>query len=1007
MDLGSIWQFIPLRFTHPAYLWLLLLLPVVVLLTRRSLASLGPIRKSLAIGMRCLVLTLLIVALAGAEWVRVTDDQTAIFVLDRSASVPRAQKQAALDFVRSAAEAMRPGKDRVAVVAFDGYPMVEQLADGALHMERPGVGNRPDQTHLAGALRMAMALFPPETARRVVVLSDGNENIGQALAEAGAYTTAGVPIDVAPVRFEHRREMLIERLTAPTTARLEETINLGLIVRSQTPAKARILLYHNDELVDLDPASAQAGYPVSLDAGPNRFTIPVPLRDSGAQRFRAVLRADRTEDDSVLANNEGRAITIVGAAERVVILTEGDEARDGENAESARLLATALRQAGIECEVLTAGDATLDPGFLAGCSLVILSNIPAFALREEQQRALSSFVRDLGGGLIVIGGDRAFSVGGYHKTALEEVLPVETDRAKLKLLSLSMVIVIDRSGSMEGEKIDMARRAATTSVQLLNRLDRVGVIAFDSSPEWIAPLALCENKAKILQNLATIGAGGGTAMYPALEQALAALAPVSSNIKHVVVLTDGQSVMDDFAGQALRFRRAGITISAVAVGPDADRNLLNRLAQVTGGRMYATDSARPLPQIFARETVLASRSGMFEQPFTPQLRGIPGDSVLPGFEQSDFPPLAGYVVTAAKPLAQTPLVRRHEEGDDPILAYWQVGLGRTVAFTSGLWPRWGSQWVEWPGFSRIWAQCVRYASRGAASSEFQVVTHVEGDRARLVIEAQNLSASAMASVGFAGQIVGPSFEPQTLDIRQVGPGRFETQFAVPDPGVYIANLACRHGHGASARSGHLQAAVAIAYSPEFATTRHNETLLTELARRTDGRILSFDHPAAVYEPWSIRPIEARRPVWELLIRLMLIIFVFDVAVRRLAISPTEAIHRARTFLRELAGYPAPSGAAATVATLRDVRAQMQQTLDRITPPPGPVADTEPGALPPRERGSSDADMHETINGVEDRPVVAAPRKPTVETGQGEGEYLSRLRRAKQDARRRSQSDEPS
>ncbi|MFO0836914.1 MAG: VWA domain-containing protein [Phycisphaerae bacterium] len=997
-----------LRVTHPEYLALLAVVPLVILVARRSLAGLGPIRQPLAVALRCGVIALLALALAGPERVRVTDDQTAVFVLDHSASVPRDQQQAAFNFVKRAAREIRPGKDRVALMTFDGAPTVEQLASDGLRVDRLGAGSKPYQTNLAGALRMAMALFPPDTARRVVLLSDGNENIGQALEDADAYAAAGVPIDVTPLRYEHQKEMLIERLTAPASAKLDETVNLGLIIRSQSPASARVLLYQNDQLVDLDPSSAQAGYPVTLDAGHNRFTIPVPLRQPGAHRFRAVLEPERAADDAVAANNEGRAFTIVGSAERVLILTEPDTDQVSTSAQSADVLERALRQAGIECDVRSVGEVVLDPAFLAGCSLVILSNVSAFSLGEAQQQALASFVRDLGGGLIAIGGDRAFSMGGYQKTPLEEVLPVETDRAKLKLLSLSMVIVIDRSGSMSGEKIEMAKKAAIGAVQLLSRLDRIGVIAFEGRPEWIVPLALCENKQAVLAKLAQIGPGGGTNMYPALEQAYSALAPLNTNLKHVIVLTDGQSEPGDFEGIARRFGNAGITVSTIAVGPDADRNLLTLIAQLSGGRMYATDNAQPLPQIFVRETVLASRSGLFERSFTPKLRGG-DDPVLAGFTQADFAPLEGYVVTAVKPLAQAPLTRPHEDGTDPILAHWQVGLGRSIAFTSGLWPRWGPQWVQWPGFSKLWAQCVRYAARSGQSSEFQITTQIEGEHAKLVLEASD-QVSALSSVAFAGQLVTPDFAARPLELRQTGPGRFEATFRAPEPGTYVASIAYQYGNGVAAKSGRIQTGLTVTYSPEYAAVTQNEVLLSELARRTGGRVLYPEHPEAVYEPWSIRPVEARLPVWEDLVRLALFAFLVDVAVRRLAIHPFESLRRVRSFLRELAGFPASPNAAATVATLRGVRERAQASHARAVPDAdhGRSAVTEDsntveaGRMDTTTGGRTEDDLARLLSGSHDRPAVAAPKKSPAVSGEGEAEYASRLLRAKQEAKRRTQ-----
>ena len=1016
------------RFTHPEYLLLLTLLPVFLLIGLRSLAGLGAVRRRLALGARCAVLALFVLALAGPEHVRISDDQTVIFAIDRSSSVPRERQQAALEYARAAALEMRPGKDRVAVIAFDGASAVEQLASEEMRVDQLGAGVRPYQTNLAGTLRMALALFPPDSARRVVVLSDGNENVGSGLEEAERYAAAGVPADVVPLRYERAHEMLIERLSAPANAKLDETVDLSLVVRSQAEATARVLLYHNDALVDLDPSPANAGYAIHLEPGHNRFTIPVPLRSGGVHRFRAVLQAERAEDDAVAANNEGRTFTMVGRAERILILSDsaGAAAEKAEIAErnpehlatgdgSAEILAAALRQAGIECELGEIGAKSLDPVELADCSLVILNNIPAYAMSDAQQRALTSYVRDLSGGLIAVGGDRAFSVGGYYHTPLDEVLPVETNRAKLKQLSLAMVLVIDRSGSMAGEKISMARDAASGTVSLLSSKDQLGVIAFHSGWEWIVPLAQCENKLAIQARLARIGGGGGTDMCPAMEQAAAALAGVDVNLRHMIVLTDGQSTPGDFLNLAERCGKAGITITTIAVGMDADQSLLGDIARVSGGRMYRTNSAQPLPRIFIRETMLASRTGIYERPFSPQLSTGPAERIVRGFTQADIPPLEGYVITSAKPLATAPLVRTHAEGTDPILAYWQVGLGRVAAVTTGLWPRWGPGWMQWPGFSKFWAQCVRYAARSGLASDFQVTTNVENEQAKIVLEARGLSPAELESISFAGQMVGPSYEAAPFHVTRTGPDRFEGTFPVSTPGVYLTSLAYCVGAGPEAAARTLQTGVVVTYSPEHSAVAPDEVLLEELARRTGGRVLDPAYPQSAFEPWSIRPVEARLPIWKMLVRLALAAFLLDVAVRRLAIDPAETLKRARLWVRELAGRPVSAGAVATVATLRGARERLRD--ERAADAAGSAAqsttvsalknDTSPiplDATPNQEDAAAQDDLSRALGGESDRPAVAPPRQPGRPATENEADYTSRLLRAKRAARERTRED---
>lgn len=978
-----------LRFEAAGYLAALLLVPVALLLARRSLAGLGGARRVCVVSLRGMVLCGLILALASPQWVRHSDNRTAVFVVDRSESVPRELQQEAFQFVQAAAAGMRPNKDRIAVLSFAGSSVVEQLPGDRLRIDRLADMDRPHATDLAAGVRMALALLPPNSVGRVIVLSDGNENVGSAAREAEAGAAAGIPVDVVPIRYEHKSEIVVERLAAPAAARLDETITLNLVVRSQAPAAARVLLYHNETLLDLDPSSAQAGHPIVLESGYNRYPIAVSLRESGVHRFRAVVEPDRAEFDTILDNNEGRALTLVAGKPRVLILTEEAAADDP----SANLLAQALRQAQIECDIVSLGDFAPDSGALLGYSAVMLSNVSAMALGEGGQRALASYVRDLGGGLIALGGDRAFSMGGYHRTPLEEVLPVETARDRLKLLSLGMVIVIDRSGSMMGERLHMARAAAIGAVQLLSARDRVGVIAFDHEPEWIVPLTRCENKSAIEARIAGIGAGGGTVMYPAIEQAAAALAHANTNLRHIIVLTDGHSVPGDFDGLAQRCADAGISITTVAVGRGADEALLARIAQRSGGRFYVTYSARPLPQIFARETALVGRSGMVERAFAPTLQTGLDEQILRGFDQADIPPLRGYVVAAARPLARTPLVHITDDGADPILAYWQAGLGRTVAFTSGMWSRWGPEWIEWPGFGKLWAQCVRYAARPESSQDFRVTTAVEGSQARIIVEADGLPARLLGSVSLVGQVVDPQYEAHELRLEQAGPGRFEAVFPAERRGAYLASMAYRIGAGEQARVGSIQAGVAISHSPEHSTVRHDEAVLTSLARQTDGRVLRPDQPLAVFEPWSIPPIEMRQPIWEDLVRLVVLLFLLDVAVRRLAVHPIHALRRLRAFLGEMAGTPAPAGASQTVAALRGARERAREGLS----PRAAAPDATSGDVVGDPDGAAEDDLSRALRGDGDmrRPVVKSPDGPR---RGGDDEYAARLLRAKRRAR---------
>lgn len=988
-------SFVTLQFAHPAYLTLLSVLPLVVVLAFRSLSGIGAVRLPLAVAARCVVLGLLILALAGLEWRRKTDDQTAIFVVDKSASIPQDLRTQPLEFAAKAAGEMRPGKDRVAIVSFDGSIAVDQLPAADVRCEALSESSKALQTNIAGAVRMAMALFPPDAARRIVLISDGNETTGSVLADASTFATADIPIDVLPLRYNHRNEFMIERLTAPATAALNEPLSLNLIVRSQTTTAARLTIYHNDEAAQLEGGASTTGTIVALEPGMNRFTIPILPQQAGVQRFRAVLQPLNAGDDTLPGNNEGRAFSIVGAANRVLIVHESDSEADGQEASSARVLRDALQKSGMECELVSIENAALDPMSLADCSLVVLSNVSAFAMTDAQQKSLAAYVRELGGGLIAVGGDHAFSVGGYQGTPLENVLPVENDRAKLKFLSLSMVLIIDRSGSMEGEKIGMARSAASGAVRLLSRYDQIGVIGFSDHPGWIHRVSPCVDKLDIMRQIAEIGAGGGTDLYPAIDVAYGALQKVETNLKHVIILTDGQSAPGDFDAIAMRCARAGITISTIAIGQDADFDLLRKMAARCGGRSYVTNSAKPLPQIFAKETILAARSGLVERSFKPALRNAGADPIVAGLAGGTIPSLDGAVVTALKPLAQAPLVRVHDEGTDPILAYWQVGLGRSVAFMSGMWPRWGTNWVAWPGFTKFWEQCARYAARKGTDAAFNVIASTDGESISVVMEGRDLSANDVATMSMAGQTLKPDYSTQPLQVRQTGARRFEAKIAAPDTGLYIANITYRCGSGAQTRTGHVQTGVAVSRSAEFASVSQNDLLLSQLAQSTGGRMLYPDHPEAVFEPWSIRPIESRFPIWEDLVRFALIAFLLDVAIRRLAISPRGVYERLRRMLRLAAGAPAPADAVATTAALKDALHRAQPPKSESSRPARQTHTHTPDFMKSPPTGDHDDFM--AMNN--DKPVVAPPVAKARKNDDGEAGYASRLKRAKRDALR--------
>lgn len=1009
-----------LRFEYPGYLSLLSLVAALVFFSFRSLAGLGMMRRWLAITARCAVVACMVLALAGAQRTREHDRLAVIFALDRSHSIPQDVQQSQFEFIKKARDGLRVD-DQLAVIAFDGESAIEQLPTGTLVIDRISSPIAPDQTNIAASLRMAMALFPAEMARRLVLLSDGNENSGRLLEEADWFKANGVPVDVLPAKYNFPREVIFDRLSAPAVAKSDETVNLRMVLRSERtdgkPITGRVILYHNDQLIDLDPRSPQAGFPVTLEPGLNPLTIPVPLRVSGAHRFRAEFKPDSSDDDAISNNNVGQAFTIVSGQGPILILTTEDAA----NLQSARLLAAALEREKLACTIQSAGAEPLDPFHLIEYSLVILSNVPANLVKEEEQAALMSYVRDVGGGLIMIGGDESFGAGGWMGSPIEEIMPVAFDvKSKKQIPKGALAMVMHACEIPKGNY--WGERVAVAAVKTLSSRDLIGVLSYQwESGGWVVPLQDVGDKRSVVQKIMAMQMGDMPDFDPPMRQAVDALAARhDAAAKHMIVISDfdPQPPRQDVIDKMVLHK---ITCSTVAIGYGGhmiDENKAQWIAKTTGGKFYRTNDYSQLPQIFIKEATIVRRSMISENAFRPILQNTLPQTVA-GITPDEVPQLYGYVVATIKPLAETPMVNRTQDGIDPVLAHWQVGLGRAVAFTSGMWPRWGADWTQWPKFSKLWAQIARWASRQTEESAFDVSTTVHGGKGKIRIDALDKNAAAIDFLRIAGTLVSPApkYESRPLQLTQIGPGRYEAEFDVRDPGNYLVTLAYQEATGAKSASGRplsgqIQTGLSIPYSPEYAELSSNTPLLSELAARTGGRVLTPADARTVFDRASLPRAESRTAMWEDLVRWMLILFLIDVAVRRIAISPIELVRNLRSRIAEMGGRMRP--AAATADAMNSLKATRSRVRDEVTgagaSAPGATdagtrrseAGTPPSRSAKYESAKTDRqvteDLSKALGGAteQDAPVVSRPtRKPTPTT---EADYTSRLLKAKKRAR---------
>jgi uncharacterized membrane protein len=701
-----------LSFSRPLYL---LLAPAAGVLfwhsARASYADLTGARRWVALALRGLLLLALIFALAGAQLVRQSKDLVVVFAVDGSLSVPAEERTKALDFVEDALAHRRSG-DRGALVVFGREAAVE--SENVRRADNVRLTSRPSPTHtdIAAGVRLALGLLPPESAGKIVLFSDGNENTGAISQELLLAQADRVPVDVVPLATRAARDALIRDVSVPSEARLVEPFPVRVTVESTEPTQAVVTVLADDE-----PLETRT---VTLAGGATALKIPVSLAEPGFHEIEVLLE---NPGDASSENNRGVSFVRIRGEPRVLVV-------DPDPGEAAAL-AKALD---VQDIVVRVGGATALPTNVADLErydAVFLSNYPAYKMNWRQMKMLQDGTRDLGVGLGMIGGEYSFGAGGYYDTPVEEALPVDMDLKKHRVLPASAVLmVMDTSGSMGAiedgrEKIALAAEAACAVVDLLQPYDSAGLIASDPRPTAVCPLRKVESKSSVKRDIRSVRAGGGgIACYPSLSAAYDVLQRDESSIRHIILLADGRDCDEQVGCVPLvsEMAKEKITVTAVAFGDGPHVPFLKDVAAAGGGGFYLTELARDLKQIFTRETLTIAKSALVEESF--QARLADDTSVTGGVDWASAPPLLGYVATSPKALARVPLVSHK---DDPVLAHWQYGLGKSVAFTSDAKAHWAAHWLGWEGFTQFWGQAIRWSLRQLSSEVLYPQVRPEGD----------------------------------------------------------------------------------------------------------------------------------------------------------------------------------------------------------------------------------------------------------------------------------------
>ena len=839
-----------LEFARPL---LLLLLPayiaLIYLIDRRGGRRSRRIKHRVARVMRCLLTCLCVLALA-APSVVLPGGQQAVWILADASASARGMQDQMTQSVRTALE-NKDASVNAGVIAFGGNAMVEKplAQDGTYN----GVTTAVDAqaSDLSSALTLASALLPEDAQGRIVVLSDGaTEDVRAAAQQLAA---RGVTVDYQSFSGDALPDAQISQLNVPSRVYQGQSFTVTVQVTANHDTAGTLVLYQNRT-----PVSSRE---VTLRRGDNTFTFRDTAADTGVVTYEARLIS---EGDSCAQNDSMGGYVYVQGAPKLLLV----EGRQGEGSEMAAMLCAAAMQ----YETVLPAQLPYDAEQLRQYDGVVLVNVDYDAADEEQWAALDSAVRVLGRGLTVIGGDSSYALGGYRGSRLEDMLPVTIDvRNKLDLPSLALMLVIDKSGSMSDgmfgtTRLELAKEAAMRAAEVLTPNDQVGVIAFDDAAKWVVNLQKAEDVEAIQNQIGTIRPGGGTAFFTALYEATYALMNAQAQQKHIIFLTDGEAGDTGYLQLCDIMLQNDITLTTVAVGSGADQATLRTLAQQGGGRAYAANEFDNLPKIFTKETYLVSGSYVQNRTFTPV---ITEQSALTDFD--GFPQLSGYLAATEKSLATVSLMSDRE---DPILAWWQYGAGRVVAFMADSRGAWTSEFLQWDQAAAFYGGMAAFTLPGE-EREGQLTTERQGDALRIVY-----TAPEGAQTGLSTSVTAllPDGTQTQLALQESAPGVYEGEIAAAQLGAYALRVEQRDASGELQRV--MEGGAVNGYSGEYDLRNQNaESTLPYLSALTGGREIT-DSAEMLKSTHAV--VRARRDLTQPLLWALMVLLLCDIALRRLS-----------------------------------------------------------------------------------------------------------------------------
>jgi uncharacterized membrane protein len=850
---------------------------VVFLFIRFSPVKRG-VKRYISLGLRSLIIILLVFSLSGLSISSTVDRVHTVFLVDASDSLDDVSRSISLDAIAGALGGMRE-TDTAGLVVFGRDASVEIAPRADLQSLALESEVQTNATDIAQALQIGMAALPQAGTKRLVLFSDGNENRGSAGDIAAVARASGIEIYTVPLETSSlENEIYVKGILAPSEVNAGQNHEFTVTLNSLKDSFVRLTVFKDGQYAGEDE--------ITLLPGDNSITYASTFDAKGLHRYQIEISSD---DDTIEENN--RTETFVQVTGQPSILYISDEG------EASASLINALIAQGIS---VSGGTVVEIPDTLAGLlqyDALILDNVPGFDMSFAKMELIEQYVKNAGGGVLMIGGSNSFGVGGYYKTPIERALPVDMDvTSQADIPSLTLVMVADKSGSMGGvvdsgeTKLDLVKEATLSAVGVLNPFYKVGLLAFDADFEWTVPIVAAVERDKIIEDLYGLSSGGGTDLHKAFAEAYRVLKDTASAVKHIILLSDGLTEEADFEGLAKLAVEQKITVSTVAVGEDANRELMTAIAEWGEGRSYYTQDMARVPRIFASETIIVSRGLIIEESFFPVISAY--SDIVGGIDPSGVPPLEGLVLTYLKAGASQVM---SAADNSPLLAVWRYGLGKTAAFTSDLRGKWGKNWLSWDQYPQFVSQLIRWTERTRSPQRLITDFNLDKGEQHLTVDALDEGERFINQLAMKASVVRPDRVAEEINLDQIAPGRYTGVFSAEQTGPYYVTL---YGEKEDLALPPTTFGAVVPYPREFIDLSTDRNFLKRLAEIAGGKMIEADDEEALKSLFTSgeRRFEAFRRIWLLLILIALPLFVLDIAVRKIQL-PEGFWLRLRAFLR--------------------------------------------------------------------------------------------------------------